>query len=75
MFACSAELWVEVHTHFLALDHYEKYMHILGMKMKEIVVLNNGFTEVNMFYSNSKLTTIYPCLISPAWLKLCNTIQ
>ena len=24
--------------HFIARDHYEKYLHILGMKMKEIFI-------------------------------------
>ena len=34
------ELWdrVEVPTHFPARDHYEKYLHILGMKIKEIFI-------------------------------------
>ena len=45
MFACIViKLWVDVSTHFLARDHYAKYLHILGMKMKEILIFGQGFS-------------------------------
>ena len=43
-----------VPTHFPARDHYENYVHILGMKMKEIYIFDNGFPEVNISVEISK---------------------
>ena len=35
-------------THFPARDHYESYLHILGVKMKETYIFGQRFPEVNV---------------------------
>ena len=38
------ELWVQVPTHFPARDHYEKYLCILEMKIKETFISGQRFS-------------------------------